>query len=90
MHALEELYNPDNDELTNEYIARIAIGKAITQSVRSGTDDARRVAEHFAFTRLSRRQLRRLRVLNSLPVGLRSVVDGLYSFLAWSISRRGL
>lgn len=90
MHSLEELYSPDNDELTNEYIARIAIGKAITQSVRGGTDDARRVAEHFAFTRLSRRQLRRLRILNSLPVGLRSVVDGLYSFLAWSISRRGL
>ena len=74
----------------NEYVARIAIGKAITQSVRGGTNDARRTAEIFSFTRHSRRQLRRLRLLNSLPRMLRPAVDGLYSLLAWSIKRRGL
>jgi hypothetical protein len=71
------LYDPLQSEVLNEYIARIAIGKAITQSVRGGTEDARRVAERFSYTRLSRRQLRRLRILNALPVALRSVADGL-------------
>ena len=89
-HSIEELYVPDGDATVNEYVARIAIGKAITQSVRGGTDDARRTAETFSFTRHSRRQLRRLRLLNSLPRMLRPAVDGLYSLLAWSIKRRGL
>lgn len=89
-HSLEELYNAEQDSLINEYVARIAIGKAITQSVRGGTEDARRAARKFAYTRLSRRQLRRLRLLNSLPKSLRSSVNGLYSSLAWLIKRRGL
>lgn len=89
-HSIEELYAPNGDATVNEYVARIAIGKAITQSVRGGTDDARRAAEIFSFTRHSRRQLRRLRLLNSLPRMLRPAVDGLYSLLAWSIKRRGL
>ncbi len=90
LHSIEELYAPNGDATVNEYVARIAIGKAITQSVRGGTDDARRAAEIFSFTRHSRRQLRRLRLLNSLPRMLRPAVDSLYSLLAWSIKRRGL
>lgn len=89
-HSIEELYNPDGDATVNEYVARIAIGKAITQSVRGGTDDARRTAETFSFTRHSRRQLRRLKMLNALPRALRPMVDGIYLLLAWSIKRRGL
>lgn len=89
-HTLEELYTPNGDATLNEYIARIAIGKAITQSVRGGTEDARHAAEVFAYTTRSRRQLRRLRLLNALPKALRPVVDGLYALLAWAISRKGL
>lgn len=89
-HTLEELYAPNGDTTLNEYIARIAIGKAITQSVRGGTEDAHHAAEVFAYTTRSRRQLRRLRLLNALPKALRPVVDGLYALLAWAISRRGL
>ena len=89
-HTIEELYNPAGDSTLNEYVARIAIGKAITQSVRGGTEDARRAAKVFAFTTRSRRQLRRLRILNALPKALRPVVDGLYALLAWTISRKGL
>jgi glycosyltransferase involved in cell wall biosynthesis/phosphorylcholine metabolism protein LicD len=89
-HTLEELYTPNGDAVVNEYIARIAIGKAITQSVRGGTDDARHAAETFAYTTRSRRQLRRLRLLNALPKALRPMADGLYSLLAWTISRKGL
>ena len=89
-HTIEELYNPDGNSTLNEYVARIAIGKAITQSVRGGTDDARRAAKVFAYTTRSRRQLRRLRILNALPKALRPMADGLYSFLSWAISRKGL
>ncbi|MBO7199691.1 MAG: glycosyltransferase family 2 protein [Alistipes sp.] len=89
-HTIEELYNPDGDTTVNEYIARIAIGKAITQSVRGGTEDARHAAEIFSYTTRSRRQLRRLRILNALPKPLRPMVDGLYALLAWAISRKGL
>jgi len=89
-HTIEELYDATADSTTNEYIARIAIGKAITQSVRGGTDDARHIAKLFAFTRRSRRQLRRLKVLNALPAALRPAADALYRAVAWIIKRRGL
>lgn len=89
-HSIEELYSTEQDATLNEYIARIALGKAITQSVRGGTEDARRTAKIFAFTRRSRRQLRRLRVLNALPVFIRSIVDGIYRAMAWVIKRKGL
>lgn len=89
-HSIEELYSTEQDATLNEYIARIALGKAITQSVRGGMEDARRTAKIFAFTRRSRRQLRRLRVLNALPVFIRSIVDGIYRAMAWIIKRKGL
>ena len=89
-HSIEELYSTEQDATLNEYIARIALGKAITQSVRGGTEDARRAAKIFAFTRRSCRQLRRLRVLNALPVFIRSIVDGIYRAMAWIIKRKGL
>lgn len=89
-HSIEELYSTEQDATLNEYIARIALGKAIMQSVRGGTEDVRRTAKIFAFTRRSRRQLRRLRVLNALPVFIRSIVDGIYRAMAWIIKRKGL
>lgn len=89
-HTIEELYDPAADSTVNEYIARIAIGKAITQSVRGGTEDARHAAKVFAYTTRSRRQLRRLRIINAHPKALRPMADGLYSLLAWAISHKGL
>lgn len=89
-HSIEELLDSDNLQILNEYIARIAIGKAITQSVRGGTADARKAIERFAFTRRSRRQLRRLQLLNALPSSLRPTVDALYRAAAWALRKRGL
>ena len=89
-HSFEELYTPEQEDSINEYIARVAIGKAITQSVRGGTNDAQRVIEKFGYTHLSRRQLRRLKLLNSLPRAIRPMVDYLYTSLAWFVARRGL
>lgn len=89
-HSLYELYGPEQDDAINEYIARIAIGKAITQSVRGGSDDARDAICNFSYTKLNRRQLRRLRITNSLPKPLRPSFDWLYSTLAWLLHKRGL
>ena len=89
-HSIAELYNPKQDERLNEYIARIGIGKAITQSVRGGTEDAKKAVIAFGYTRLSRRQLMRLKLLNHLPVSLRPILNGVYATLAWVIKRRGL
>ena len=89
-HTIAELYNPQQEVAINEYIARIGIGKAITQSVRGGTEDAKRAIKAFSYTRRSKRQLMRLKLLNHLPVSLRPILNGLYATLAWAIKRRGL
>ena len=89
-HSIAELYSPQQDDTLNEYIARIGIGKAITQSVRGGSSDAQRAIEDFAYTKRNRRQMRRLRLLNALPCVIRPTIDSLYSGLAWLVKRRGL
>ena len=89
-HTIAELYDAKGDDLLNEYIARIGIGKAITQSVRGGTEDASEAIKAFAYTRLNRRQLERLRALNALPKWLRAPIDGIYCAVAWIIRKRGL
>ena len=89
-HSIAELYREGGDSEINEYVARVGIGKAITQSVRGGTDDAKEAYIAFAYTKRNRRQLRRLRLLNALPRWMRPMVDGLYGAAAWIIKKRGL
>ena len=89
-HTIAELYNPSQEQALNEYIARIGIGKAITQSVRGGTEDAKRAIKAFGYTKHSKRQLMRLKILNRLPRFIRPAINGLYAALAWAIKRRGL
>jgi hypothetical protein len=89
-YTIAELYNPKQEESLNEYIARIGIGKAITQSVRGGTEDAAQAIRAFGYTKLSKRQLIRLKLLNRLPASLRPALNGLYASLAWMIKRRGM
>ncbi len=89
-HSLEELYDPSADDGSNEYLARVALGKGLIQSIKGGTEEARRVAEFFSYTRLHRRALRKLRLLNALPVGWRATALNIYNRLAWLIARKGL
>ena len=89
-HSLHELYSAEQRDALNEYIARAAIGKAITQSVRGGSADAANAIRHFAYTKRNCRQLRRLRLTNWLPRPLRPLFDRLYSSLAWLLRKRGL
>lgn len=89
-HTIAELYDATQSDTLNEYVARIGIGKAITQSVKGGSEDASEALRAFAYTRHNRRQLRRLRLLNALPKWLRAPIDNLYRAAAWIVKKRGL
>ena len=88
--SLEELYDKNADPISNEYVARVALGKALVESARGGTAAARRALEFFSYNQMSSRLARKVRVLNTLPVRLRPAVLGLYNWLAWVIARKGL
>lgn len=90
VHSFEELYDPAAPEEEREFIARAALGKALIQSVKGGTREARRTARFFRWTRTYRRTLRKVRVLNLLPVAWRGPLLDAYNTLAWRIARKGL
>jgi glycosyltransferase involved in cell wall biosynthesis len=76
-------------EAVNEFIARVALGKAITASTRGGTDEGRRAERDFAYNRRSRRLWWRLWLLNRMPRGWRPTLNALYTRLAWLLARKG-
>lgn len=89
-YSFEELYDPAAPEEEREFIARAALGKALTQSVKGGTEEARRAARFFRWTRVYRRTLRKVQVLNRLPVRWRGPLLDLYNAAAWRLARKGL
>ena len=88
--SFEQLYEPERKDLSNEYIARVALGKALIDSSRVGTDVARRALEFFSYNTMSHRIERKVRVLNALPRFMRGTVLWIYNTLAWVIARKGL
>ena len=88
--SFEQLYEPERRDLSSEYIARVALGKALIDSSRGGTEAARRALEFFSYNTMSHRIERKLRVLNALPRFSRRWVLWLYNSLAWIIARKGL
>lgn len=89
-YSFEELYDPAAPEEEREFIARAALGKALIQSVKGGTEEARRAARFFGWTRVYRRTLRKVRLLNRLPVRWRGPLLDLYNAVAWRLARKGL
>lgn len=89
-YSFEELYDPSAPEEEREFIARAALGKALIQSVKGGTEEARRAARFFGWTRVYRRTLRKVRLLNRLPVRWRGPLLDLYNAIAWRLARKGL
>jgi glycosyltransferase involved in cell wall biosynthesis len=88
-YSFEELYDPTNRWL-DEYIARVALGKAIVLSAKGGTEAGRRAEQFFAYNRGSRRLWWRLWILNRMPRTLRPRIHALYTRLAWRLAKRGL
>ena len=89
-HTFEELLDEAASESEREYIARVALGKALVQSAKGATAEAARAIGHFGYTRLNRRALRKLRLVNALPAGWRQPFLNLYNFIAWKLARKGL
>lgn len=90
LYSFEELYDPEAPDDQNEFVARAALGKALTISAKGGTAEAARAAEFFAYTRTYRRTLYKVRLLNALPVSWRGPIIGCYNALAWRLARKGL
>lgn len=88
--TIAELLDDARSDAEREYIARIALGKGLLESVGGDTASARRTLELFGFTRCNRRALLRLRVVNALPVCLRAPAVSLYNRLAWLLSHKGI
>lgn len=88
--SFEQLYDPAAPEQEREFLARAALGKALIISAKGGTEEAARAIRTFSFTRTYRRTLRKVRVLNALPVSWRTPVLNFYNRLAWLLAKRGL
>lgn len=89
-HSFEELYDPALPAARNEYVARAALARALTICVKGGTDEARRAARFFAYTRTYRTTLWKVRILSRLPVAWRGPLLDRYNRLAWRLAKRGL
>lgn len=88
--SLEDLYDASASDISNEYVARVALGKALVESVRGGTESARRALEFFSYNTMSHRLAAKLRFFNALPRSVRPVVSAVYNWLAWHIAKKGL
>jgi glycosyltransferase involved in cell wall biosynthesis len=87
--SFRDFHDPGNP-LLEEYIARVELGKAITATVKGGTDAGRKAERDFAPNRRSRRLWWRLWLLNRLPASLRPTANNLYTRLAWFFAKKGV
>ena len=76
--------------MLDEYAARIGLSRAIIISAKGGTEEARDTERFFGYTKMNRRILRKLQVINRLPVAWRWYALRAYNWLAWKIARKGL
>lgn len=88
--SLEALYDPAASEASNEYVARIALGKGLLVSTRGGTEEARHTLKSFRSTRRNRFAWWKLWLLNNLPMAWRTPLMRGYNRLAWLLARKGL
>lgn len=88
-YSFSDLRDTENFWL-NEYIARVALGKAIVLSAKGGTEEGREAEKLYAYNRHSRRLWYRLKLLNRLPRSWRPMLHKLYTDLAWKLAKRGV
>ena len=90
VYSFEELYDPAAPEAEREFLARAALGKALLLSAKGGTEEAARAIRTFGYTRTYRRTLRKVQLLNRLPVGWRMPLLNAYNAIAWRLAKKGL
>ena len=94
-YTLEEMLDkpyPSREEnfWRGEFVAKCAIGKALTLTAKGDTEFGRRVVRNFGYTRHYRRGLTKLRLLLLVPRQLRPRVHAFYNRMAWRIAHKGL
>ena len=88
---LERPYpSPAEDFWRGEFVAKCAIGKALTLTAKGDTEFGRRVVRNFGYTRHYRRGLVKLRLLLLLPRKLRPAIHNFYNRMAWRLAHKGL
>lgn len=88
--SFRDFYTEGRQPLLDEYAARIGLSRAIIISAKGGTDEARATERFFSYTKMNRRILRKLQVINRLPASWRWSALRAYNWLAWKIARKGL
>jgi hypothetical protein len=88
-HSFYDFYDPSRPVL-NEYLARVSLGKAISATVRGGTDEGRRAEKDWSWNRGSRRLWWRLWLLNRMPRPWRPALNGIYNRVAWLLVKKGI
>lgn len=73
-----------------EFIAKCAIGKALTLTAKGDEEFGRRVIRNFGYTKHYRRGVRKLRWLLRLPRSWRGRVHNFYNRMAWRLAHKGL
>lgn len=94
-YTLEEMLDKpypsrEEDFWRGEFVAKCAIGKALTLTAKGDTEFGRRVVRNFGYTRHYRRGLLKLRLLLLVPRRLRPRVHAFYNRMAWRIAHKGL
>lgn len=92
-YSFEDLFNPADTETAfwqNEFLARCAIGKALTVTAKGDTEFGLRTERFFSYTRHYRLGLWKLRIFNRIPRSLRLPLHNFYNRLAWLLARKGL
>ena len=94
-HTLEEfLVTPypsvEENFWRGEFIAKCAIGKALTLTAKGDEAFGARVVRNFGYTRHYRRGLTKLRLLLLLPRSWRAPIHAFYNRMAWRLAHRGL
>ena len=88
--SFRDFYTAGREPMLDEYAARIGLSRAIIISAKGGTEEARDTERFFSYTKMNRRILRKLQVINRLPVAWRWNALRAYNWLAWKIARKGL
>lgn len=94
-YRLEDFFEPpyesrEENPWRAEFVAKCAIGKALTLTAKGDAEFGRRVVRNFGYTKHYRRGLRKLRALLALPRCMRGRVHAFYNRMAWRLAHKGL
>lgn len=80
----------EEDVWRGEFIAKCAIGKALTLTAKGDAEFGRRTLRDFGYTRHYRRGWWKLRLLLLVPRCLRGRIHAFYNRMAWRLAHKGL